>query len=103
VPVLTALVYLPAVFFVAALPVSVQGLGLSQAAAVYFFARYAPGGEAAVLAYSLAMTSVSLVVQVGMGIGFLPAGKRLGMRPESEEDELVDEKKKGALAEVGEG
>src|SRR5579871_4320026 len=40
---LVALIYLPAVFFAAALPISVQGLGLSQAAAVAFFARYAGG------------------------------------------------------------
>lgn len=80
VPPLTALVLLPAVFFAAALPISIQGLGLAQAAAVYFFASYAPAGAAAVLAYSLAMTSVSLIVQVIMGLAFLPAGRRLGMR-----------------------
>lgn len=81
VPPLTALVLLPAVFFAAALPISVQGLGLSQAAALYFFAGYAPAGrgDAAVLAYSLAMTTVSLIIQIGMGLVFLPAGKRLGL------------------------
>jgi hypothetical protein len=100
VPALDALVYLPAVFFAAALPISVQGLGLSQAAAVYFFARYAPGGQpAAVLAYSLAMTGVSLVIQVSMGLVFLPAGKRLGMRSETDE---LDEPKTD-LVEVGDG
>ena len=80
VPPLVALVYLPAVFFFAALPVSVQGLGLSQWAAVTFFAAYSPSGKAAVLAYSLAMTAVSLGIQVTMGVIFLRAAQRLGLR-----------------------
>lgn len=80
VPPLVALVYLPAVFFFAALPVSVQGLGLSQWAAVTFFASYAPHGKAAVLAYSLSVTAVALVIQVIMGVIFLRAAQRLGLR-----------------------
>jgi len=84
VPPLQALCLLPAVFFAAALPISIQGLGLSQAAAVYFFAAYAPAGPAAVFAYSLAMTSISLIMQVAMGLAFLPAARRLGVR----EDEV---------------
>ena len=79
VPPLAALVLLPAVFFAAALPISVQGLGLSQAAAVTFFASYAQAGKTSVLAYSLAMTAVSFAVQIGMGLVFLPAGRRLGL------------------------
>lgn len=86
VPLMVALVYLPAVFFTAALPVSVQGLGLSQAAALYFFGAYSPTGRAAVLAYSLAMTGVSLVVQVGMGLGFLAPARRVGMEQAPDED-----------------
>jgi hypothetical protein len=85
VPPMVALVYLPVVFFAAALPVSVQGLGLSQAAAIYLFAAYSPSGKAAVLAYSLAMTGVSLVVQVTMGLAFLAPARRLGMQPAPEE------------------
>jgi hypothetical protein len=87
VPVWAAIVYLPAVFFAAALPISVQGLGLAQASAVYFFARYAGGNQAPVIAYSLSMTAVSLVTQVSMGLMFLPAGRRLGMKPAAEEDQ----------------
>ncbi|MSP63911.1 MAG: flippase-like domain-containing protein [Myxococcales bacterium] len=88
VPPLAALVYLPAVFFVAALPISPSGFGTSQNAAVYFFLAYAPGGkEEAVLAYSLALTAISLVIQIGLGLCFLPAGRRLGMRPEAASDE----------------
>ena len=100
VPLLDALIYLPAVFFIAALPVSPQGLGLSQGAAVTFFARYAPGGEeAAVLAYSLAMTGVALMVQVTMGLLFLPAARRLGVKG----DEGGDDGATAPLAEVSDG
>jgi hypothetical protein len=93
VPPFTALVLLPAVFFAAALPISVQGLGLSQMAAVYFFAGYSPTGKTAVLAYSLAMTTVSLVVQIAMGIAFLAPGKRLGLQaaPGPEEEGVPPE------------
>ena len=43
VPVLQAIAALPVVFFIAVLPISVQGLGTTQAAMIFFFARYAPG------------------------------------------------------------
>lgn len=95
VPPLVALVYLPAVFFFAALPVSVQGLGLSQWAAVTFFAAYAPGGKAAVLAYSLSTTGVSLVMLVAMGLLFLRPAQRLGLR---EATATVDERPVEAAA-----
>jgi hypothetical protein len=86
VPALTALVLLPAVFFAAALPISVQGLGVSQAVAIYFFARYAQSGEAAVFSYSTTMTAIATLVQVAMGILFLPVAKRLGMSAPAEAD-----------------
>lgn len=79
VPFFTAMVLLPAVFFAAALPISVQGLGLSQAAAVYFFSSYAPAGKAAVLAYSLALTTASLIFQIVFGLIFLAPARRLGL------------------------
>jgi hypothetical protein len=88
VPVMAALVYLPAVFFAAALPISPSGIGLSQLAAITFFARYAPGGHSApVIAYSLSMTGISLVIQISMGLGFLPAGRRLGMQRDDDSDD----------------
>jgi hypothetical protein len=72
VPVLQALVCLPVVFFVAVLPISVQGLGTTQAAMVFFFARYAPGDraaqEAAVLAASLVGQFISLGCQLLIGV-----------------------------------
>src|SRR5262245_36195050 len=47
VPLIDALATLPVVFLVAVLPISVQGLGTTQATMVYFFAHYAPGEPAA--------------------------------------------------------
>src|SRR5262245_17605951 len=46
VPLVEALAVLPVVFLVAVLPISIQGLGTTQAAMVYFFAHYAPGSQA---------------------------------------------------------
>jgi hypothetical protein len=72
VPLVQAVVALPIVFFIAVLPISVQGLGTTQAAMVYFFARYAPGGEAerqaAVLASSLVAQAVALLFQATLGV-----------------------------------
>jgi hypothetical protein len=72
VPLSQAIVTLPLVFFVAVLPISVQGLGTTQAAMIYFFARYAAGGstaqEAAVLASSLFAQVLSLGFQTVLGL-----------------------------------
>ncbi len=72
VPILEAVAALPVVFLVAALPISVQGLGTTQAAMVYFFARYAPGDrqaqQAAVLAASLFGQAMSLSFQAVVGV-----------------------------------
>jgi hypothetical protein len=72
VPVLAALAILPIVFLVAALPVSVQGLGTTQAAMIYFFARYAPGDrpaqQATVMAASLVGQALALGLQALIGV-----------------------------------
>lgn len=69
VPVSYAIVALPVVFFVAVLPISVQGLGPTQAAMVPFFARYAAtDGSAKVVAASLVAQGISLTVQATLGI-----------------------------------
>jgi hypothetical protein len=72
VPVVQAAVALPIVFFISVLPISVQGLGTTQAAMVFFFARYAPGNEsarqAAVLAASLVSQALSVMFQVTLGL-----------------------------------
>ena len=72
VPVVDALAALPVVYFVAVLPISVQGLGTTQATMVYFFARYAPGDQqaqqAAVLAASLVGQALVVAFQALLGL-----------------------------------
>jgi hypothetical protein len=72
VPILTAVAVLPVVFFIAVLPISVQGLGTTQAAMVFFFARYAPGDrtaqEAAVISASLVSQTLALALQAVIGV-----------------------------------
>jgi len=72
VPVIDALAALPVVYFVAVLPISVQGLGTTQATMIYFFARYAPGDQqaqqAAVLAASLVGQALSVAFQTLLGL-----------------------------------
>jgi hypothetical protein len=68
VPLVQAIAVLPVVFFVAVLPISVQGIGTTEAAMVFFFARYAPGGAAAVLAASLVWRALALGFQLVLGL-----------------------------------
>lgn len=72
VPLVDAILTLPMVLFVAVLPISVQGIGTTQAAMVLFFARFAPGDrqaqEAAVLAASLVCQALALFFQIGIGL-----------------------------------
>jgi hypothetical protein len=73
VPVGRALVCLPIVYFIAVLPISVQGLGTSQAMQILFFSNYAPGATAdaraaAVLAAGLLSQAVAFVIQLSIGV-----------------------------------
>ncbi len=71
VPFGTALCALPVVMFIAVLPISVQGLGTTQAAMVLFFAPFVPAGSqdprAVVLGASLGAQAIALVFQVLTG------------------------------------
>jgi hypothetical protein len=70
VPFVRLLGFLPIVFLVASLPVTVAHLGTSQAAWLYFFAAY---GEAAqLLAYSLVAHVTFMLLNGLIGVGFLP-------------------------------
>jgi hypothetical protein len=75
VPVRQAIVLLPLFFFIAVLPISIQGLGTGQAAMIFLFARYAPGAveaqRAAVVAASLFMTAVTTTLQTLLGLACL--------------------------------
>ena len=72
VPFAQAILTLPIVFFIGVLPISVQGLGTSQVAAVLFFSRYSsgplPNHDAAVLAYSLCAQAIGLAFQCLLGL-----------------------------------
>jgi hypothetical protein len=72
VPFATAALYMPIVFAIAVLPISPQGLGTSQALAIQFFARFAPGDSdaqrAAVLAFSLYILVVWCITQIIIGV-----------------------------------
>ncbi len=72
VPLGVAVAALPVVMFIAVLPISVQGLGTTQAVMVLFFARYVPAGagdpRAVVLAASLSAQAVALCFQVVTGL-----------------------------------
>jgi hypothetical protein len=89
VPLVDALLYLPAYFAVASLPINVNGLGVAQLVAVAFFSRYAvvPAGtadvaaaqKAAVIAYSLSTSGISIILQLILGFACLRRGAALGI------------------------
>jgi hypothetical protein len=72
VPISQAVVALPIVFFIAVLPISVQGLGTTQAAMLFFFARYGPGDaeaqKATVVAASLFAMALGVTGQCLIGL-----------------------------------
>jgi hypothetical protein len=70
IPTLRLLAFLPIVFMVAALPLTVAHLGTSQAAWIYFFHDYA--AEADLLAYSLAAHLTFMLANGTLGLVFLP-------------------------------
>jgi hypothetical protein len=87
-----ALLYLPAYFAVSSVPgLSVNGIGVAQLVAVYFFAPYVhnaaglgdpAAGKAAVLAYSLATAGISLVMQLVLGLVCLRWATARGLKPQ---------------------
>jgi len=68
------LVYLPIIFFSAALPIGVAHLGAPQALWIYFFGGQAP--EASLLAFSLATHFMFMITNAALGIPFLPRASR---------------------------
>jgi hypothetical protein len=87
-----ALLYLPAYFAVSSLPINVNGLGVAQLVAVFFFSPYVavPAGvanpeaarKAAVMAYSLATSGISIVLQLLLGTICLRWATARGLKPE---------------------
>ncbi len=72
------LVFLPIIFFSAALPIGVAHLGAPQLLWIYFFGRYAP--EPALLAFSLATHFIFMIMNAALGVPFLPRATRELMR-----------------------
>ena len=79
IPVGTLVATLPIIFLAGALPIAVARIGTSQAAWIYFHAGAAassPGGEAALLAYSLSAHLTFLLLNAALAAPFLPAAWR---------------------------
>ena len=70
IPLLRLLTFLPLVFMIGALPVTVAHLGTSQAAWIFFFKDYAP--EADLLAYSLVSHLTFMLANGTIGLLFMP-------------------------------
>jgi hypothetical protein len=72
VPALQTLLCFPVVLLVAVLPISIQGIGPTQGAMIFFFSRYAAGSpsvrEATVFAASLGVQAIAWCVQVALGL-----------------------------------
>lgn len=76
--------YLPVMLLISALPISPQGLGTAQVAAVFFFSAYAPGAPkeqaATALAYSLTASGTAMIFMLVIGLfWFRSAMKLLGL------------------------
>ncbi len=79
IPVGSLLATLPIIFLAGALPIAVARIGTSQAAWLYFHAGAAaasPGGEAALLAYSLSTHLTFLLLNAALSAPFLPTAWR---------------------------
>lgn len=70
IPFLKMVAFLPIIFMLAALPVTVAHLGTTQAAWIFFFRDSAP--EAQLLAYSLASHLAFMFARASLGLVFLP-------------------------------
>jgi hypothetical protein len=87
VPLGDAALRLPIVYFIAVLPISVQGLGTTQMAWKVFFAQYAPGPPevqvATIFACSLFSQAVGIGVQSLLGLACLKnqMGRSLAAEP----------------------
>jgi hypothetical protein len=89
VPVVDALLYLPAYFAVGSLPINVNGFGVAQLVAIAVFSKFAvvaPGTadvagaqRAAVIAYSFGTSGISIVLQLLLGFAALRRASKVGL------------------------
>ena len=71
IPFFQLLTFLPVIFMLAALPVTVAHLGTTQAAWIFFFSQYAPVPR--LLAFGLAAHLVFSLTRAMLGVAWLPA------------------------------
>jgi hypothetical protein len=71
IPFAQMLTFLPVIFMLAALPVTIAHLGTTQAAWIFFFSQYAPVPR--LLAFSLSAHLVFSLTRAMMGLAWLPA------------------------------
>lgn len=76
------LAFLPIIFMLGALPITVAHLGTTQAAWIFFFNEYAP--ESQLLAYSLASHLAFMLVRATLGLLFLPRAYQAVVAPLSQ-------------------
>ena len=74
IPLIKMVAFLPIIFMLAALPITVAHLGTTQAAWIFFFREHAP--EAQLLAYSLASHLAFMLARASLGLLFLPRAYR---------------------------
>lgn len=70
IPLAPLVAFLPVIFMIAALPITVARLGTTQAAWVFFFGAYADAPQ--LLAFSLAAHLTFVVTRALLGVAFLP-------------------------------
>ena len=70
IPFVQMLTFLPVIFMIAALPITVARLGSTQAAWIFFFSQYAPTPQ--LLAFSLAAHLVFALTRAVLGLVWLP-------------------------------
>ena len=70
IPFVALVAFLPVIFMIAALPITVARLGTTQAAWVFFFSAYADAPT--LLAFSLAAHLTFVVTRALLGVAFLP-------------------------------
>ncbi len=80
IPFAQMLTFLPVIFMLAALPVTVAHLGTTQAAWIFFFSQYAPVPR--LLAFSLAAHLVFAFTRAMLGVLWLPVAY-VDLRPQS--------------------
>jgi len=74
IPLARLVAFLPVVFLMGALPITVAHLGTSQAAWIFFFSSYAPAAD--LLAYSLVSHLTFMLANGTFGVLFLPKAYR---------------------------